>query len=90
MLRHFGSISEAFELPDRGCIVHDSDIAPGIELHIGDEVAVLSGDADPIRTRVKGLELGHQTRVGVIGVLLGPEVRKNDVKPGASLAKEED
>jgi hypothetical protein len=90
MLRPFGTITDAFEVPSRGCtvVVLDSDIVPGVSLHIGDAVAVVSEGDDPIRTTVNGLELGHRPGTGLIGVLLGPEVNKRAVRPGSSLMKE--
>ena len=88
MLRRFGLITDVFELTGRGCVVlvADRDMEPDVKLLIGDQVVIVTEGRAALRTEVRGIELGHRPGTGLVGVLLGSEVRKDDVSPGATLA----
>jgi len=91
MPQRVGPITDTFELTGRGCIV----LVPVDEMEkdavvlIGDAVTIVADGAAPIRTKVVGVELGHRPGNGLLGVLLGPGVRKADIAPGSLLVKDE-
>jgi len=90
MLQPFGLIADVFDFAGHGCtvLVLDGDIAPDVKLHIGDEVAVVSEGCDPVRTIIKGIQLGHRPGSGFVGIVLGPEVKRTDLRASSLLMKE--